>query len=113
LNVEMGNVPFISMLCAASGTANCSICLVGSTLDLDFLFGDGNNYNVTVRDNNTSVVHTGTVNNTTPLSVPAPGSTTFELLSIQPISGCPNFAMYGDQVNVTIVQAPDIDCSSM
>jgi hypothetical protein len=109
LNVEMGNVPFISMLCAESGMQDCSICLIGNTIDLDFLFGNGNNYTVTVRNNNTNVNHTGLVNNTTPLSVPISSSTTFELISIQPVSGCPNFATYGDQVNVTIVPAPEID----
>ncbi len=109
LNVEMGDVPFISMLCAESGMEDCSLCLVGNTIDLDFLFGNGNNYTVTVRNTNTSVNYTGLVNNTTPLSVPIATSTTFELISIQPVSGCPNFATYGDQVNVTIVPAPDID----
>lgn len=109
LVVETGNVPFISMVCAQSGIDMCSLCLTGGFTDLEFAFGDGNSYTVTVRDNSTNIDYTGVVSNTVLLNVPVAGSTTFELLSIQPVVGCPNFDSYGDLVTVNIVLAPDID----
>lgn len=109
LNVETGMVPFIDMVCAESGLNTCDLCLIGNTVDLLFNFGDGNLYTVTVVDNSTSLTYTGVVNSAIPLSVPVTGSTTFELISIQPVTGCPNFAMYGDVVTINIIPAPDID----
>lgn len=109
LNVETGMVPFIDMVCADSGLNTCDICLIGNTLDLQFSFGDGNLYTVTVMDISTSLTYTGVVSSSIPLSVPVTGSTTFELLSIQPVVGCPNFTMYGDQVIINVLAAPDID----
>ncbi|MBK7700832.1 MAG: hypothetical protein IPJ39_19960 [Saprospiraceae bacterium] len=109
LVVETGNVPFNSMVCAQSGLDMCTLCLTGGFTDLEFAFGDGNAYTVTVRDNSTNIDYTGVVSNTVLLNVPVTGSTTFELLSIQPVVGCPNFDAYGDLVTINIVLAPDVD----
>lgn len=109
LIVDTGMVPFISMLCADSGTDNCTLCLTGNSVDLAFLFGNNDAYNVTVVDLVTSTQYSGTVSNYGSLSVPVFGSTTFMLLDIQPLGGCPNITTYTDQVNINIVSAPDID----
>jgi gliding motility-associated-like protein len=109
LIVNTGNVPFVSMICAESGTNNCDLCLTGGATLLEFTFSDGNAYIVTVRDNTSLAEYTGNVSNTIGLSVPVPSSTVFELISIQPTTGCPNFATYGDLVTINIVNAPEID----
>ena len=102
-------IPFTDMLCAQSGQDACTICLTGNNLDLSFIFGDNNSYIVTVVDNSTSFQYTGTVSNLINLTVPVSGSTTFQLVDIQPLSGCPNIATYTDLVTINIVNAPEID----
>ncbi len=109
LTVEPSSVPFLNMFCAESGTPTCQICLMGSTADLQFVFGDSRNYNVTVKNLTTNAVTTGLVNNGTNLSVPVSGTTTFQLESIKPAPGCPNTATYTQQVTITIIPPPDIN----
>lgn len=109
LIVETGDVPFISMLCAESGTDNCTLCLSNNQINLAFLFGDNNTYVVTVRDDNTGLEYSGQVSNIIPLTVSSSTSTTFTLMNIQPLAGCPNFATYSDVVTVDIVLSPEID----
>lgn len=109
LTVETGNVPFISMVCAESGTDNCTICVTNGQFNLDFLFSDNNTYTATVRDDNTGLEYTGQVSNLIPLTVNSNVSTTFTLLNLQPLTGCPNNASYTDVVTITIVLAPEID----
>lgn len=109
LIVDIGDVPFLDMVCAESGLDACTVCLIGNTIDLGFLFGDNNSYNVLVVDNNTATQYTGIVSNFTNLTVNVSGSTTFSLLDIQPLSGCPNIDDYNDVVTITIVAGPDLD----
>ncbi len=109
LVVETGSVPFISMLCAESGTDNCTICVTNGNFDLDFLFGDNNTYTATVRDNNTGLEYSGQVSNVIPLTVSSNVSTTYTLINLQPLTGCPNTATYSDIVTINIVLAPNID----
>ncbi|MBK8627472.1 MAG: gliding motility-associated C-terminal domain-containing protein [Saprospiraceae bacterium] len=109
LVVNTNSVPFISMVCAALGLDICNLCITNGMTDLEFSFGNNDVYIVTIRDNTTGVLHTGNVINGGTISVPVVGSTTFELISIQPLSGCPNFASYGDIVTINIIIAPDID----
>ena len=107
--VDAGNVPFIDMVCAGSGTDFCTVCLTGNTIDLGFIFGDNNAYNVTVVDNSTSLQYSGTVSNSIGLTVPVTSGTTFQLVDLQPLAGCPNIATYSDIVTINIVSAPDVD----
>lgn len=109
LIVETTNIPFVDMVCELSGQNNCVVCLKGNTMDLGFIFGDNKNYVVTVVDNSTSLQYSGTVNNFIALSVPISMTTTFQLVDIQPINGCPNIATYNNVVTITVVPAPDID----
>ncbi len=106
--VDAGNVPFIEMVCAESGTDFCTVCLTGNTIDLGFIFGDNNAYNVVVVDNSTLLQYTGTVSNNSGLTVPITSGTTFQLVDLQPLAGCPNIATYSDIVTINIVSAPDI-----
>jgi gliding motility-associated-like protein len=109
LIVNTATVPFINMVCADSGTDNCGLCVTGGFVELAFSFGDGDTYLVTVRDDATFAEYSGTVSNSVTLSVPITNSTVFELLNIQPLTGCPNLTIYGDLVTINIVNAPEID----
>lgn len=109
LIVETTNIPFLDMVCGFSGQDNCTVCLMGNSMELGFNFGDNNNYYVTVVDNSTLLQYNGTVSNFTALSVPVTGSTSFQLIDIQPINGCPNIAVYNDLVTINVVTSPDID----
>lgn len=109
LIVETTNIPFVDMVCELSGQNSCVVCLKGNTMDLGFIFGDNKNYVVTVVDNSTSLQYSGTVNNFIALSVPVSMTTTFQLVDVQPINGCPNIATYNNVVTITVVPAPDID----
>lgn len=109
LTVDNGVVPFLSMLCANSGLNTCDICVQSGFADLAFNFNDGDTYFVVVRDMNTMVEYNGNVSNGVPLSVPVSTNTTFQLISIQNLSGCPNNAVYGDLVTINLINAPVIN----
>ncbi|MEZ4911689.1 MAG: hypothetical protein R2774_12620 [Saprospiraceae bacterium] len=109
LFVQNNQPSFISMVCAASNSVTCDICVITPNVDLSFIFGDNFDYEVTVFDVVNATTYTGIVNNFTTLQVPISGSTTFQLQSVQLNPGCPNFNTYGDQVDITVFQAPLID----
>lgn len=109
LIVEEGDVPFISMVCAESGTDICTVCAENGLTDLEFNFGDNDSYSVTVREINTGIDYIGTVSNNQPLAVLSGASSVFELINIQPLTGCPSFGSYGQTVTVNVVQKPQID----
>lgn len=106
LNVNTGNVPFNNMVCAQSGTSSCTLCVVNGQVSLSFLFGDNNSYTVTVRDLSTALTYSGVVSNSVGLTVPVSSSTTFELVSVQPLTGCPSFQTFTAQVAINVVNAP-------
>ena len=109
LFVQNNQPSFISMLCAASMTNACDICVTTPTVELSFIFGDNFNYDVTVMNLGTGITYSGTVSNITALQVPISGTSTFQLESVQLNPGCPNFNTYNEQVVITVVQAPTID----
>ncbi|MCB9309186.1 MAG: gliding motility-associated C-terminal domain-containing protein [Lewinellaceae bacterium] len=109
LNILNNQPNFLNMICAASQTNQCDLCVTDMTADLGFLFGDNDSYEVTVLDNSTGQVYTGIVNNGTTLQVNVNGSTTFELQSVQIVGGCPNSNTFGDQVTINIIPTPLID----
>jgi gliding motility-associated-like protein len=109
LVVETGVVPFISMLCGSSALNVCDLCVQQGDIDLVFNFNNGDTYDVVVRDMTTLIDYNGSVSNGVPLTVPVTGSTTFQLISIQNLTGCPNNTTYGDIVTVNVINEPIID----